>query len=103
MLTIEQAQTQAASILLLFPPHTACCTVPPPLPLHRVATVTLTLNSQVCRRRGRDSEAVARSAGVFPGILWLDPENDEGAVDENTHSELQITANRMQTFVTTCH
>lgn len=65
-----------------------------PSPTHFVARVTLTLNSQVGRCRGRDAEAVARTAGVFPGILRLDPEDDEGAVDEDAHSELQITAER---------
>ncbi len=81
-------------------PHAAHCTVSPPLPLHFVARVTLTLNSQVGRRRGRDTEAVARTAGVFPGILRLDPEDDKGAVDENADSELQITARGHETF---CH
>lgn len=74
--------------------------LPPPLPLHFVATVTLTLNSQVGRCRGRDTKAVARTAGVFPGILRLDPEDDEGAVDENAHSKLQITAGRHRRSVT---
>lgn len=90
----------AASILLpLFSPHN-CCTVSPPLPLHFVAMVTLTLNSQVCRCWGRYAQAVARTAGVFPGILRLDPEDDKGAVDENAHPQLQITARRHRRFVT---
>lgn len=64
----------------------------PPSPTHFVARATLTLNSQVGRCRGRDAEAVARTAGVLPGILRLDPEDDEGAVDEDAHSELQVAA-----------
>lgn len=60
---------------------------PPSSPTHFVARATLTLNSQVGRCRGRDAEAVARTAGVLPGILRLDPEDDEGAVDEDAHSE----------------
>ena len=97
--TLQQPPTQAASILLLLfsSSHRSLC---PPLPLHFVATVTLTLNSQVGRCRGRDTEAVARTAGVFPGILRLDPEDDEGAVDEDAHSELQITTRRHRRF---CH
>lgn len=79
--------------------HTAAAAAPlarllSPSPTHFVARVTLTLNSQVGRCRGRDAEAVAWTAGVFPGILRLDPEDDEGAVDEDAHSELQITAER---------
>lgn len=70
-----------------------------PSPTHFVARVTLTLNSQVGRCRGRDAEAVARTAGVFPGILRLDPEDDEGAVNEDAHSELQVTAERCRRSV----
>lgn len=54
--------------------------------------ITLTLNSQLGRRRGRDAEAVAWGAGVLAGVLRLDPEDDEGAVDEDAHSELQVAA-----------
>lgn len=94
----------AASILLLLlfsSSHSVAVPSPRPSPLHFVATVTLTLNSQVGRCRGRDTEAVARTAGVFPSILRLDPEDDEGAVDENAHSELQITARRHRGFYRT--
>lgn len=74
---------------LLLLSHGCCWS---PSPTHFVARATLTLNSQVGRCRGRDAEAVARTAGVLPGILWLDPEDDEGAVDEDAHSELQVAA-----------
>lgn len=90
-------------LLLLFPSPRAArcaCAVSPPLPRHFVATVTLTLNSQVGRCRGRDAEAVARTAGVLPSVLRLDPEDDKGAVDEDAHSQLQVTAMKTQMF---CH
>ena len=102
---LQQPPARAASILLLLFSSSHQLTavlyrLPAPPPLHFVATVTLTLNSQVGRCRGRDAEAVARTAGVFPGILRLDPEDDEGAVDENAHAELQITARRHRRSVT---
>lgn len=98
---IQQPPTWAASmLLLLFPSPRAARSRPSPR--HFVATVTLTLNSQVGWCWGRDAEAVARTAGVFPSILRLDPEDDKGAVDEDAHSELQITAKRHRRFVTLC-
>lgn len=64
----------------------------------------LTLNSQVGRRRGRDAEAVARGAGVLAGVLRLHPEDDEGAVNEDAHSELQVAAGgRQRRQVTRAH
>lgn len=93
-------------------PYCCCCCcsshgslyqLPAPPPSHFVVMATLTLNSQVGWCWGRDTETVARTAGVLPSILRLDPEDDKGAVDENAHSELQIAARRHRRFITACY
>lgn len=62
----------------------------------RPALPVLTLHSQVGGGRGGAPQAVARDAGVLPCILRLHPEDDQGAVDEDPHSQLQVTVEEMR-------
>lgn len=102
---LQQPPARADSILLLLLLLLTWLAVlaPHPSPSHFVVMATLTLNSQVGWCWGRDTETVARTAGVLPSILRLDPEDDKGAVDENAHSELQIAARRHRRFITACY
>ena len=52
--------------------------------------MVLTLHCHVGGGSGGLTQAVARATGVFPSILGFDLSDDEGAVDENTDSALQV-------------
>lgn len=54
----------------------------------------LTLHSQVGRGRGGTPQTVARDAGVLPRIFRLHPEDDQGPINQDPNSQLQVTLKR---------
>lgn len=59
---------------------------------HPLGLTALTLHRQVGRGGWRAAQAVAGDTGVFSSIFWLHPENDQRAIDQDPHPQLQVAA-----------
>lgn len=59
---------------------------------HPLGFTLLTLHRQVGGGRRRAAQAVAGDTGVFSSIFWLHPENDQRAINQDPHPQLQVTA-----------
>lgn len=59
---------------------------------HPLGFTALTLHRQVGGGRRRAAQAVAGDTGVFSSIFWLHPENDQRAINQDPHPQLQVTA-----------
>lgn len=61
--------------------------------------VKLTLHGQVSWSRGGYAQAVTRAAGIFPSILWLHSVDNEGSINKDAHTELQITEGKRREMI----
>lgn len=59
---------------------------------HPSGFTALTLHSQVGGGGRRAAQAVAGDTGVFSSIFWLHPENDQRAINQDPHPQLQVAA-----------